>query len=64
MDEYDSFMTPKEIRYTLLTMLLNIKPSNTKASTIIGLMNEYYDAIIEKDGEVVPFKIVFSNEAE
>lgn len=48
-------MTPRQMRYELLTLLVATKPSNTKASTVVKIMNEYYDAIIEKDGQVVEF---------
>lgn len=48
-------MTPRQIRYELLTLLVATKPSNTKASTVVKIMNEYYDAIVEKDGQVVDF---------
>lgn len=53
MGEYE--MTPRQMRYELLTLLVATKPSNTKASTVVKIMNEYYDAIIEKDGQVVEF---------
>lgn len=53
MGEYE--MTPRQMRYELLTLLVATKPSNTKASTVVKIMNEYYDAIIEKDGQVIEF---------
>jgi hypothetical protein len=58
----DEFMSPAQIRYELLTILLAIKPSNTKASTIIKIMNEYYDAIMAHKGDVVEFKLYNNDE--
>lgn len=51
-------MSPIQIRYELLTLLIATKPSNTKAATIIKILNEYYDAIIQHEGEVVEFRLV------
>lgn len=51
-------MSPIQIRYELLTLLIATKPSNTKATTIIKILNEYYDAIIQHEGEVVEFRLV------
>lgn len=51
-----SDLTPRQMRYELLTLILAIKPEQTSKKTIAE-MNEYYDSIIDRDGEVVEFTL-------
>lgn len=56
MDEYDDFgMSSREIRFQLISMLIEKKPSSTKVSTITNIAEKYYEWIIARDGNVVDF---------
>lgn len=61
MDEY---LTIRQMRYELLTLLIATKPSNTKSSTIVKIMNEYYNAIIAHEGDVVEFTLYDTNQSD
>ena len=54
---YDDVDSPEQIRLTMWLTLINMKPSNTKSSTLIKLLDEYYDWVMNQNGEVVEFAI-------
>ena len=49
--------TPSQIRLTMWLTLINTKPSNTKSTTLIKLLDEYYNWVMQEDGEVVEFTL-------